>query len=65
MPESVKPKAKRDSKRECIDAAMKQGDMLDRIRELEQVLGQHVTLRKLSSYLKASLTPAEAYAAIE
>jgi diguanylate cyclase (GGDEF)-like protein len=65
MPESDKPKAKRARKRERTDAAMEQGDLLYRIRELEQTLDQHVTLRKLSSYLKASLTPAEAYAAIE
>ncbi len=39
--------------------------LLDRIRELEQFQRQHGTLRKLSSYLKASLSQDDAYAAIE
>jgi diguanylate cyclase (GGDEF)-like protein len=39
--------------------------LLHRISELELTLRQHVNLRKLSSYLKASLTPAEVYAAVE
>ncbi|MGB7543074.1 MAG: response regulator, partial [Burkholderiales bacterium] len=37
----------------------------DQVRELEQLQRQHVTLRKLSRYLQASLTPAEVYAAVE
>ncbi len=37
----------------------------DQTRELEQLHVQHVTLRKLSRYLRASVTPAEVYAAIE
>src|SRR5882672_9545185 len=37
----------------------------DQARELEQLQVQHVTLRKLSRYLKASVTPAEVYSAIE
>jgi len=67
MSESVKPKAKRARKSESAEAAREKGNnrLLYRIRELEQTLLQHATLRKLGSYLKASLTPAEAYAAIE
>src|SRR6266849_429105 len=37
----------------------------DQTRELEQLHVQHVTLRKLSRYLRASVTPAEVYATIE
>jgi diguanylate cyclase (GGDEF)-like protein len=37
----------------------------DQARELEQLHVQHVTLRKLSRYLRGSATPAEVYAAIE
>ncbi len=37
----------------------------DQARDLEQIHLQHVTLRKLSSYLKASVAPAEVYAAVE
>src|SRR5882672_12485644 len=37
----------------------------DQARELEQLNVQHVTLRKLSRYLKAGVTPAEVYSAIE
>ena len=37
----------------------------DQARELEQIHVQHVTLRKLSRYLRGSATPAEVYAAIE
>jgi len=37
----------------------------DQSRELEQLHVQHVTLRKLSRYLKASVTPAEVCSAIE
>src|SRR6266581_826318 len=37
----------------------------DQARELEQLNVQHVTLRKLSRYLKAGVTPAEIYSAIE
>ncbi len=67
MSEIAKPKAKRAKKRERAKAAPAQrGNRLPhRIRELERILRQHVNLRKLSSYLKASLTPAEAYAAVE
>ncbi len=67
MSESAKPEAKRARKRERAEPALERGDdrLLTRIRELEQALSHHVTLGKLSSYLKASLTPAEAYAAVE
>jgi diguanylate cyclase (GGDEF)-like protein len=37
----------------------------DQVREIERLRSQHVTFRKLSRYLKASLTPAEVYAALE
>src|SRR5882672_5332398 len=37
----------------------------DQTRELEQLHVQHVTLRKLSRYLEASVTPAEVYATLE
>ena len=37
----------------------------DQTRELEQIHVQHVTLRKLSRYLRGSVTPAEVYAALE
>jgi len=37
----------------------------DRVREIERLRSQHVTFRKLSRYLKASLTAAEVYSAIE
>jgi len=37
----------------------------DQTRELEQLHVQHVILRKLSRYLKASVTPAEVYSAIQ
>jgi diguanylate cyclase (GGDEF)-like protein len=37
----------------------------DQTRELEQLQVQHLTFRKLSRYLKASVTPAEVYAALE
>jgi diguanylate cyclase (GGDEF)-like protein len=39
--------------------------LLARIRELEAYRHRHETLRKLSSYLKASLAPNDAYAALE
>jgi len=68
MSEIAKPKAKRAKKRERAEAALAQrggNRLLHRIRELERILHQHINLRKLSSYLKASLTPAEAYAAVE
>jgi diguanylate cyclase (GGDEF)-like protein len=67
MSEIAKPKAKRAKKRERAQAVLAQGGnrLQHRIRELELTLRQHVNLRKLSSYLKASLTPAEAYAAVE
>jgi diguanylate cyclase (GGDEF)-like protein len=67
MSQIAKPKARRGNKRERAKAAPAQGSgrLLHRIHELEQILRQHVSLRKLSSYLKASLTPAEAYAAVE
>jgi diguanylate cyclase (GGDEF)-like protein len=67
MSEFAKPKAKRADRREPVQAALRRGDdrLERRIRELEQTLRQHVTLRKLSGYLKASLTAAETYAAIE
>ena len=67
MSETAKPKAKRAKKRERAKAVLAQGGnrLPHRIRELERILRQHVSLRKLSSYLKASLTPAEAYAAVE
>jgi len=67
MSEPAKPKAKRAKKRERPKAVLAQGGnrLPHRIRELERILRQHVSLRKLSSYLKASLTPAEAYAAVE
>jgi len=67
MSDIAKPKAKRAKKRERAKAVLAQrgNGLLHRIRELERLLRQHVNLRKLSSYLKASLTPAEAYAAVE
>jgi len=67
MSEIAKPKAKRANKRERAKAAPAQGGsrLLRRVRELEGILCQQVNLRKLSSYLKASLTPAEAHAAVE
>src|SRR3989442_4598032 len=37
----------------------------DQTRELEQLHVQHVTLRNLSRYLRASVTPAEVYATME
>ncbi len=37
----------------------------DQTRELEQLHAQHVTLRNLNRYLRASVTPAEVYATIE
>src|SRR2546422_7077618 len=37
----------------------------DQTRELEQLHVQHVTLRNLSRYLRASVTPAEVYATLE
>jgi len=37
----------------------------DQVRELEQLRGQHLTFRKLSRYLKASVKPAEIFTAIE
>jgi len=37
----------------------------DQARDLEQINVQHLTLRKLSRYLKAGVTPAEVYSAIE
>ena len=40
-------------------------ELLDEIYELEQAHREQLTLRKLSSYLKSSLTGREAYAAIE
>ena len=67
MSETAKPKAKRAEKRERAKAVPAQDGnrLLHRIGELERILRQHVSLRKLSSYLKASLTAAEAYAAVE
>lgn len=67
MSEIAKPKAKRAKERERAETVLAQrGNRLQhRIRELELALRQHVNLRKLSSYLKASLTAAEAYAAVE
>src|SRR5690349_11552374 len=41
------------------------GALLQRVRELEQYRHRHEMLRKLSSYLKASLVPNDAYAALE
>lgn len=40
-------------------------DLLDEIYELEQFRQEQLTLRKLGSYLKSSLTTLEAYSAIE
>lgn len=37
----------------------------DQVREIDRLRRQHVTFRKLSRYLKASLTPAEVFAALE
>ena len=37
----------------------------DQVRELDQVRHQHLIFRKLSRYLKAGVTPAEVYAAVE
>jgi diguanylate cyclase (GGDEF)-like protein len=37
----------------------------DQTRGLERIQAQHLTLRKLSRYLKASVTPAEVYLAVE
>lgn len=67
MLDFAKPKAKRAEKRERALATLRRADdrLQHRIRDLEQTLRQHVTLRKLSGYLKASLTAAETYAAIE
>jgi len=67
MSQIAKPKAKRAKKRERAETALaRRGNrLLHRISELELTLRQHVNLRKLSSYLKASLTPAEVYAAVE
>lgn len=67
MSDFAKPKAKRAEKRERALATLRRADdrLQHRIRDLEQTLRQHVTLRKLSGYLKASLTAAETYAAIE
>jgi diguanylate cyclase (GGDEF)-like protein len=67
MSDIAKPKARRAEKRERAEAVLAQrgGRLQHRIRELELTLRQHVNLRKLGSYLKASLTAAEAYAAVE
>jgi len=67
MSESEKPEPRRvePRKRARERSPVNDGGLQLRIRELEQTLRQHMTLRKLSSYLKASLTPAETYAAIE
>jgi len=67
MSEFAKPGARRARNRERAQVSLEPGDdrLPARIRELEQALIHHVTLSKLSSYLKASLTPAEAYAAVE
>ncbi len=37
----------------------------DQVRDLEQLRRQQLTFRKLSGYLKASVTPAEVFAAVE
>ncbi len=37
----------------------------DQVRELDQLHHQHLVFRKLSRYLKAGVTPAEVYAAVE
>ena len=37
----------------------------DQVRELDQLQHQHLVFRKLSRYLKAGVTPAEVYAAVE
>src|SRR2546430_5306303 len=37
----------------------------DQVRELDQLRHQHLVFRKLSRYLKAGVTPAEVYAAVE
>ena len=37
----------------------------DQVRELDQLQHQHLVFRKLSRYLKAGVTPAEVYSAIE
>jgi len=62
MSQIVKSKARRARKAAPAEGGSR---LPHRIRELEQILRQHVNLRKLSSYLKASLTPAEAYSAVE
>lgn len=67
MADSERSKAGRVERRGRTEAASPQHEnrLRQRVQELEQTLRQHVTLRKLSGYLKASLTPAETYAAIE
>jgi diguanylate cyclase (GGDEF)-like protein len=37
----------------------------DQVKEIERLRSQHVTFRKLSRYLKASLAPAEVFTALE
>jgi diguanylate cyclase (GGDEF)-like protein len=67
MPDIDKPTLAPADKREDSEQIAQPGNvaLLHRIRELEQYRHRHETLRKLSSYLKASLAPNDAYAAVE
>jgi diguanylate cyclase (GGDEF)-like protein len=67
MPDIDKPQSAPGENREepARAPAPPNGALLQRLRELEQYRHRHETLRKLSSYLKASLVPNDAYAALE
>jgi diguanylate cyclase (GGDEF)-like protein len=67
MPDIDKPKFMPGERREDAEPGSLQGNerLIARIRELEQYRQRHEMLRKLSSYLKASLAPNDAYAALE
>jgi diguanylate cyclase (GGDEF)-like protein len=67
MPDIDKSKSAPGERREDAESGALVGNerLIARIRELEQYRHRHETLRKLSSYLKASLAPNDAYAALE
>jgi len=63
---AIKEAGERQKKRAQESAIMRLTRMYaEQAHELEQLQLQQVTLRKLSRFLKASVTPAEVYAAIE
>jgi diguanylate cyclase (GGDEF)-like protein len=67
MPDIDKPKFAPGERRDDAEPGSLHGNerLLARIRELEHYRHRHETLRKLSGYLKASLAPNDAYAALE